>query len=259
MNKTALITGASSGIGWELALELSRRGWRTALLARRKEKLDALAAAIERAGGEALALECDVTEPEALKEAARTGMERWGAIDLAVANAGQGYSTAVANFDPLAARAIFRTNVEGTANLLAAVVPHMLERGRGHIVGIASLAGFRGLPGSSAYSASKAAMRSLLEAARIELGRKGILVSTINPGFIRTAMTESNRFRMPFLMDADRAARIIADAIERRKKDFSFPLPMALMMRVVRFLPNAVWDRVSMPYAKAKAKAKTTA
>ncbi len=252
--KTALITGASSGIGRELALELSRRGWRVALLARRREALEELARTIAAAGGDADVLAGDVTDAAATAAAVRALLARRGSIELAVANAGIGQSGPVAKIDPALGAATFRTNIEGTLNLLAAVLPSMLERGSGHVVGIASLAGFRGLPGSAVYSASKAAMRSLLEGARVELAPKGILVTTINPGFIRTAMTEANRFRMPFLMDADQAARRIADAIEARKKEYSFPLPMALFVRVARFLPNAVWDRASMPYAKAKSR-----
>lgn len=254
--KTALITGASSGIGRELALELSRRGWRVALLARRREALEELAQAISSRGGVADVVAADVTDPAALASAAAEITRRCGSIDLAVANAGIGQSGPLARLDPSAAAATLRTNVEGTFNLIAAVAPGMIEQRRGHIVGIASLAGFRGLPGSAVYSASKAAMRALLEAARVELAPKGILVTTINPGFIRTPMTAANRFRMPFLMDADDAARRIADAIDARRKELSFPLPMALFVRAARFLPNAVWDRASMPYAKAKSRAR---
>lgn len=252
--RTALITGASSGIGRELALELSKRGWRVALLARRREALEEVASQITGAGGEADVFVCDVTDPGAVARAAEGLVASRGAIDLAIANAGVGVSGPVAKLDLEQARATLRVNVEGTLNLIAAVIPSMLERGSGHIVGIASLAGFRGLPGSAVYSASKAAMRALLESVRVELGPRGILVTTINPGFIRTAMTAGNRFRMPFLMDADQAARRIADAIEARKKECSFPLPMALFVRVGRFLPNAIWDRASMPYAKARSR-----
>jgi short-subunit dehydrogenase len=252
--KTALITGASSGIGHELALELSRRGWRVALLARRREALEELAASIAAAGGEADVFVADVTDPGAVTSAVRELEARRGSIELAVANAGVGPSGPFAKIVVEQAHMTLRTNVEGTLNLMTAVLPGMLERRAGHIVGIASLAGFRGLPGGAVYSASKAAMRSLLEAARVELAPKGILVTTINPGFIRTAMTASNRFRMPFLLDVDDASRRIADAIEARTKEYSFPFPMALAVRVGRLLPNAIWDRLTLPAAKARAK-----
>lgn len=252
--KTALITGASSGIGRELALELSRRGWRVALLARRREALEELARAVEARGGEADVFVADVADAGAVGDAVRDLLARRGAIDLAIANAGISQSGSILKVAPAAAATILRTNVEGTLNVLAAVAPSMLERKRGHFVGIASLAGFRGLPGSAIYSASKAAMRALLEAARVELGPKGIVVTTINPGFIRTPMTASHRFRMPFLMDADAAARRIIDAIEAEKREYSFPFPMALFVRLARLLPNAVWDRASLPYARARSK-----
>lgn len=255
--KTALITGASSGIGRELALELARRGWRVGLLARRREALDEVARAIAAIGGASDVFVADVGDPAAIAAAVADLEARHGAIDLAIANAGIGQSGPVAKVDPAAAAATLRTNVEGTLNLIAAVLPSMLARKSGHIVGIASLAGFRGLPGSPIYSASKAAMRALLEAARAELAPKGILVTTVNPGFIRTPLTAANQFRMPFLMDADAAARRIADAIDARKKEYSFPLPMAVFVRLARFLPNAIWDRASMPYARAKAKGRS--
>ncbi|HVR43270.1 MAG TPA: SDR family oxidoreductase, partial [Thermoanaerobaculia bacterium] len=199
--RRAIITGASSGIGRELAIELARRGWRTALTARNAEALEQTAAAVRSAGGEALVVPGDVTRPEDLERAVRTALEAWGGIDLAVANAGQGFPTPVAHLDLPAATALMRTNFEGTLNLLAAVVPHMIERRSGQFVGIASLAGWRGLPGTGVYSASKAAMQALLEAARVELAPHGVAVTKINPGFIRTAMTAKNRFPMPFLMD----------------------------------------------------------
>jgi short-subunit dehydrogenase len=252
--RTALITGASSGIGSALAVELSRRGWRVGLLARRREALEALRERIAEGGGEADVLTADVSDPDAVSRAVAELIALRGTIDLAVANAGISQSGPVAKIDPEQARAIFRTNVEGTMNLIAAVLPSMLERGSGHIVGIASLAGFRGLPGSAFYSASKAAMRALLEGARVELAPKGILVTTINPGFIRTPMTEANRFRMPFLMESEEAARRIADAIDGRKKEVDFPPPMSFFVLLARLLPNAVWDRASLPYARAKSR-----
>lgn len=252
--KNAILTGASSGIGRGLAVELARRGWRTALLARRRELLDEVAAEVRAAGGHALVFAGDVVDSAAVQRAAEETTRAWGPIDLAVANAGVSVPSAAARLELDVARDIMRTNFEGMLNLVAAVMPGMVERGEGHFVGIASLAGFRGLPGAGPYSASKAAMRAYLEAIRIELAPRGIAVTTINPGFIRTAMTEKNRFPMPFLMDLDPAVRRIADAIDAKRREVSFPLPMALMMRSSRFLPNAVWDRMSLPYARRNAK-----
>lgn len=233
-------------------MELARRGWRLALLARRQQQLDEVAAEVRSAGGDALVFAGDVTDPAAVQRATDETKRAWGPLDLAIANAGLSVPSAAARLELDVARDIMRTNFEGMLNLVAAVMPGMVERGRGQFVGIASLAGFRGLPGAGPYSASKAAMRAYLEAIRIELAPRGIAVTTINPGFIRTAMTEKNRFRMPFLMDVDPAARRIADAIEARRREVSFPLPMVMMMRVIQALPNAVWERVSLPYARRK-------
>lgn len=254
--KTALITGASSGIGRELALELTRRGWRVALLARRKDLLDETAMEIAQNGGEALALECDVTSPEEVERAVRSAESEWRIIDLAVANAGVSAPTSAARFELEEAKRIFRVNVEGTMNLMAAVLPAMVERRSGSFYGIASLAGFRGLPGSGAYSASKAAMQALLEAARVELAPRGVHVGIINPGFIRTPMTAKNRFRMPMLMEPDRAARLMADAIESRRRVYSFPWPMRALMAVMRHLPIPIYDRVTLPYVRAKGRSR---
>src|SRR5205814_4040365 len=115
--------------------------------------------------------------------------------------------------------------------------------------GVASLAGGRGLPTSSVYSATKAFMQTFLEASRIELRPHGVAVTTINPGFVNTAMTEKNRFKMPFLMSAERAARIIADGLERRARVVQFPLPMSLLGRAARMLPNAVYDAMLKGWA----------
>lgn len=235
-------------------MELGRRGWRTALLARRNEELEKVGNDVRQAGGDALVFPADVTDAGAVRWAVEETLGAWGPLDLAVANAGLSIPSAAARFDLDVARDIMRINFEGMLNLVAAVIPGMVDRGQGQFAGIASLAGFRGLPGAGPYSASKAAMRAYLEAIRVELAPRGIAVTTVNPGFIRTPMTDKNRFPMPFLMNVEEAARRIADAIEAKRREVSFPFPMALMMRSSRFLPNAVWDRISLPYARRGAK-----
>jgi short-subunit dehydrogenase len=137
-------------------------------------------------------------------------------------------------------------------NLFAAVVPSMIERREGRFAGVASLAGHRGLPTASVYSSSKAAMQAFLEASRIELAPHGVGVTIVNPGFIVTAMTARNRFRMPFLMNADRAARIIADGLERGKRVIEFPRPMSVATRFMRQLPDALYDAIMTRGAQVK-------
>jgi short-subunit dehydrogenase len=137
-------------------------------------------------------------------------------------------------------------------NLFAAVIPSMVERQAGRFAGIASIAGLRGLPTAGAYSASKAAMQNFLEASRIELAPYSVGVTIVNPGFIATPMTEKNKFKMPFLMHVDDAARRIADGIERGKRVVEFPRPMSILMRMMRHVPDALYDRMTAPYGRRK-------
>jgi short-subunit dehydrogenase len=242
-----LITGASSGIGAALARELSRRGHELGLIARRGDLLEALVAELKT---RAVALPCDATDSAAVRGAVARGEAALGGpFDLAVANAGVGVPTHAAKFSLADAELMVRVNVIGMMVLLDAVVPKMIERRSGHFAGVASLAGHRGLPGSSVYSATKAAMQAFLEASRVELAPYGVAVTTINPGFIISPMTEKNRFKMPFLMTAERAARIIADGLARRARVVEFPLPMSLLTRFTRLLPNAIFDRVTAVYS----------
>jgi len=241
----AIITGASSGIGAALARELARRGWTLALLARRADLLDAL---VRELPTESIALPCDVTDASAVREA----VQRSGPFDLAIANAGVGVPSHATKFNLDDAEVMTRVNILGMFNLFDAVIPSMIERRSGRFAGVASIAGLRGLPTSSVYSATKSAMQSFLEASRSELRPYGVGVTTINPGFVVTEMTSKNRFKMPFLMTAEEAARVIVDGLERGKRVIEFPLPMSLLMRFTRLLPAAVWDRATGGYAKRK-------
>lgn len=242
-----VITGASSGIGLELARIYLSRGDRLLLLSRRDEET-------RRALGEAAAdrvriVRCDVNDAEAVRLAVDDGAASIGPFDIAIANAGVSIPTPARNFHLGDATHILRTNVEGMLTLFAAVIPAMVGRRSGHFAGVASIAGLRGLPTSGAYSASKAAMQSFLEAARIELRDAGVAVTIVNPGFVRTAMTEKNRFRMPFLLEPDQAARRIVAGLDEKKRTIEFPLPMSLAMRLVRYLPDAMYERITKPYA----------
>lgn len=248
--KRAIITGASSGIGLQLARELARRGYTLALLARRAELLDALRGEL---GPGHIAIACDVADKSAVAEAVRSAQEQLGgAFDLAVANAGVSIPGHATKFKLDDAERVIQVNVLGMIYLFDAVIPAMVERGSGNFAGVASIAGLRGLPTAGPYSASKAAMQAFLEAARIELKPYGVAVTTINPGFVATPMTEKNRFRMPFIMQPERAARIIADGIERGKRLVEFPWQMGKLMRIVRLLPDALYERITAPYSRRK-------
>ena len=246
MTKRALITGASSGIGEALARELSMRGWELALLARRADLLAKLTEELPHTVG----IACDVRDSAAVHDAVRNAEAQLGGpFDLVIANAGIGVPSFAFEFNLADAEQMVRVNILGMLYLFDAVVPSMIERGRGRFAGVASIAGHRGLPSSSVYSATKSAMQSFLEASRIELKSFGVGVTIINPGFVATPMTEKNK-SMPFLWQAPRAAKYIADRLERGKAIIEFPLPMSLLTRSFRFLPRALFDRMTVVYAK---------
>ncbi len=243
--KVVLITGASSGIGRALALEWGRRGARLGLTARRGEELLRLSEEIERAGGEALALPADVRDHAALNAVAERVRERWGRIDVLVANAGMSSTAAATKLNAGEVGDLISINVIGVVNSVAAVLPAMLERGSGHLVAISSLASYRGMPKSGAYSASKAAVSTLFESLRVDLRKSNIAVTTIHPGFIRTPMTAGRKKKLPFLLEPEDAACRIIRAVERRARTYAFPWQLAALVRVIRHIPGAVYDRLA--------------
>lgn len=241
----AIVTGASSGIGAALARELAKRGWKVGLVARRAELLDTLVAEIRAAGGDAAAATADVTDRAATDAAVLALEAALGPCDLLVANAGTGAPTHAAKMPVDTILSIMRLNYDGVVHAAAAVLPGMLARKRGRLAVVSSVAASRGLPGTGAYSASKAAISTLWESMRIDLRGKGVTCTTIHPGFIDTPLTQKNRFKMPFLMPVERAARIVADGLEAGAVDITFPWQMSLLSRVMRMLPNWLWDRVA--------------
>ncbi len=241
----ALITGASSGIGAALARELARRGWKVGLVARRLELLEALVAEIRAAGGEAAAATADVTDRAATDAAMRSLEATLGPCDLLVANAGIGQPSPAHKVPVEIILSTMRLNYDGAVHAAAAVLPGMLERGRGRLAVVSSVAATRGLPGTGAYSASKAAVSTLWESMRVDLRHRGVGCTTIHPGFVDTPLTKKNRFKMPFLMTAERAARIVADGLEAGAADITFPWQMRWLSRLMRRLPNWLWDRMA--------------
>jgi NAD(P)-dependent dehydrogenase (short-subunit alcohol dehydrogenase family) len=245
-NKVVFLTGASSGIGEGLALALAKKGAALGLLARRRDMLADLASRCEAAGGKAIALAYDVADPEAVHAAAETLRDHFGPIDILIANAGiGGNDEATRAYEPAAVKRIIDVNLLGAAYAVHAIVQEMRERGSGQIVGISSLAGFRGLPKSAAYSASKAGMTAFFESVRLDVAPSGVDVTIIHPGFIRTPLTEARASKMPFLMELNDAIPHFIRAIERRKKFAAFPWQLATIVRVGRFFPAAVYDRIA--------------
>lgn len=241
--KVVLITGASSGIGRALAVELGKRGGRVALLARREEELLKTAEAVERAGGRALAIAVDVRDAGGMERAAARVRELWGRVDVLVANAGMATTTGATELRAAEAGDVISINVIGVVNSVAAVLPDMVARRSGHLVAISSLAAYRGLPKSGAYSASKAAVSTFFESLRVDLRRSGVDVTVIHPGFIRTPLTAGRKSKLPFLLEVDDAACRIIRAVERRARTYAFPWQLAAVVRLIKHMPGRLYDR----------------
>lgn len=234
------ITGASGGIGAAVADEALRRGAIVHGTARGVEVLEARAAAVDRFH----AAPGDVTDPEAMRAIVGRIRDEHGRIDLAILNAGTWIPMGAADFDLDGFRRSVEVNLMGMANGIDAVLPAMLERGSGTIAGVASVAGYRGLPGAAAYGATKAAQINLLESLRIDAGRRGIDVVTVNPGFVDTEMTGANDFPMPFMVSPERAGRAICDGLERGRREIVFPRRMAVTMKTLRLVPVGLHARL---------------
>lgn len=244
-DKVVMITGASSGIGRGLALELAARGAKLGLLARRADLLQGIVHEVDTRGAKALALPASVEDAKAVRAAADQLRAEFGQIDVLIANAGIGTTTDAAELEASEVARIFNVNVIGAASSVAAVVPEMVKRGRGQIVAISSLAAYRGLPKSASYGASKAALSAFFESLRLDLQPKGIAVTIIHPGFIKTPLTAGREAQMPFLMELDDAVQKIVRAIEKRKKSYAFPWQLASIVRLGMLMPNFMYDRIA--------------
>ncbi|MBM3601795.1 MAG: SDR family NAD(P)-dependent oxidoreductase [Alphaproteobacteria bacterium] len=241
--RSILITGASGGIGAALARGYASPGIALALGGRDGDRLARVAADCRAAGAGVDADAIDVTDRHAMAAWIAHADAR-AALDLVIANAGISAGAGGRGESPEQTRRIFATNVDGALNTVLPAIPLMQARGRGQIAIMSSIAGFRGLPGAPAYSASKAVVRIWGEGLRGQLARDGIGVSVICPGYVRTPMTAANRFPMPFLMDADRAARIIRRGLERNRARIAFPLPMYWAVLLLQALPPGWTDRL---------------
>ncbi len=240
------LSGASSGLGAALARELASRGCRLALFARRGSELEKLRDELlaARAEAEVLVQAGDVRERARVREAVEEAERRFGGLDVVILNAGTGDSLFPENFDAGVVERIFAVNLLGAVYGIEAALPGMLARRSGKIVGISSIAGFRGLPGSAPYCASKAALTTFLESLRLDLRGTGIQVITVTPGFIKTPLTDRNRYPMPFLQPPDRAARRIVRGIERGKRVIHFPKRLTVPMKILRCVPVPLYDAI---------------
>lgn len=235
-----MITGASSGIGKGIALEIAARGAHLGLLARREGLLNEIVG--EAKGVKAVAVASDVRDADAVKEAADRFRRELGPIDILVANAGIGTADHAVRLTPEHAAKVIGINVLGAINSVAAVLPEMVQRNQGRLVAISSLAAYRGVPKSAAYCASKAALSAYFESVRIDLRGTGVGVTVIHPGFIKTDLTSGRAAKMPYLMELNHGVKKIVAAIEREKKSYAFPWQLATLVRAGLIMPAAMYD-----------------
>ena len=234
------ITGASSGLGRALAVRYAAQGATLGLVARRRIESEAF---VSVAAHSHSIYAVDVRDADALRRAARDFIARYGCPDIVIANAGVSIGTVTGRAEDLdVLQETIDINLIGMANTFQPFIDCMRAARRGCLAGIASVAAYRGLPGAGAYSASKAAVITYLESMRVELRGTGVHVTAVSPGYIATPMTALNAYRMPFILDADNAARKIMRAIARERRYAVIPWQMAIVARVLRVLPDALYD-----------------
>jgi len=247
------LTGASMGIGRAVALELARRGAVPILTARSEEKLNDLRDEIVSAGGMAIVQPGDITNLDRMRAIVADVETNHGPIDILVANAGTHRETDPEAFDTDEYMELMNLNYAGMLKCIEAVLPGMITRRSGRLVGVSSLAGLRGMPSAAAYSASKGAVINFLQSLHFHLKAHNVAITIVTPGFVKTPLTDKNDFEMPFMIEAEKAARIICSGIERGKKQISFPFPFSTFIQIVRILPNSlylwvmsrVWSRMN--------------
>jgi short-subunit dehydrogenase len=242
--RVAIVTGASTGIGRALAKRLAAEGYRVGLVARREGLLSEAVDEIVASGGQAVCAVGDVGDRAELRAAFARIEDQVGPTDILVANAGFGAPTRLDPLNIADVEETFRVNVMGVVYSVEAAMPGMLERRSGHLVAISSLAAFKGLPGESAYCASKSAVNVYMEGLRIALRRRGVIVTTVCPGFVQTSMSPIDS-PAPFLMSSVAAAECIARLIARRRGGVvRFPWPMALLTSLAGWVPDALVARL---------------
>jgi NADP-dependent 3-hydroxy acid dehydrogenase YdfG len=245
-DKVVFLTGASSGIGEALAIEIAKQGAIIGLLARREEMLRELAGKCEAVGGKARVCVCDVVDAKAVQKSTDALRGEFGRIDILIANAGiGGNNDETRSLKPEAVKKVIDINLIGAVNSIYAVLPQMLERGSGQLVAVSSLAGIRGLPKSAAYCASKAGMTALFESVRLDVQDRGVAVTIIQPGFIKTPLTSGRKNKLPFLMELEDAMPLFLGAIEKRKKFAAFPWQLAAFVKLGKIFPAWLYDKIA--------------
>src|SRR5947207_3344128 len=251
-NRVILITGAGSGIGRQLAVTLAAEGAAVAAIDLRAELLSALIA--DMAGKKLACAVGDVTDRTSLKAAVKEVESKLGPVDILIANAGIGLENSALNFRGEDFEAQIRVNLIGVANSVEAVLPGMIERRRGHLVAMSSLASYRGLPLMAGYCASKSGVNALFESLRLELAPFGIDTTIVCPGWIKTPLTANIGVPKPNMLDLEVAVRVIVDTIRRRRLYHAFPRTPRLQVRLLRWLPSGISDRLIQMLLRALTK-----
>ncbi|MBD1548329.1 SDR family NAD(P)-dependent oxidoreductase [Roseibium aggregatum] len=246
--KRAWVVGASSGIGAAVALKLADAGYLVAASARNEKALDLLAT---EAGGPVQAFPVDILDRDAVERTFGEIEETMGPVDLAVFAAGIYLRDEPGRFDAELVSKTFGVNLMGTSHCLEAVLAKMVPRRSGHVAIIASVSGYAGLPGGGVYGASKSALITLAEAIYPELKEKGIAVSVINPGFVRTPLTARNDFPMPFMISAEDAAERIVRGLQSMRFEIAFPKRMVFLLKLLRLLPYPLFFAVTKKMLRA--------
>ncbi len=250
-NSIVLITGASSGIGYQLAKNLADEGAQLALISRRIELLESLTAELINKT-KINCYKCDVTAKSEVADTISKIKKDFGKIDSAILNSGVGYTSSVLNYSSENAEKTFNTNVLGTVYCIEQLLPEFISEKRGVIVGISSLGDGKGFPKSGFYSASKAALTIILESLRIELKKYNVKVVTIKPGFVKTPMTDKNNFIMPYLMSVEEGSKIIIDGLKKDKRLIEFPWQTTLGAKTLRMMPTKWFEIIASKEQKLK-------
>ncbi|RPI18770.1 MAG: SDR family NAD(P)-dependent oxidoreductase [Ignavibacteriae bacterium] len=251
IDKNVLIIGASQGIGKALAEEYALAGANLVLLSRNLSAIEEISKTLNSQGHQCDFMQCDISIYEDVKKGIEFALNKLATIDLAIINAGVGNPEWMINFKSEGFKNSVSINTFGIAHSLEFLIPIMRKQGYGTIAGITTLSDVRGYPCSSSYCSSKAAASVLLESARVELKDYNINVITVRPGFVKTAMTDKNEFYMPFLMQTDKAAKIIMRGISKRKSLVQFPWFTVMLTRLAKIAPNFIFDPVMRMGRKA--------
>lgn len=238
---TIWLTGATSGIGRALTTRLLREGKRVALTGRSKDTLDEFISGLNVDEDTVLSVPADVSSQDEIKSGYSLIKEAWGVPDMVIANAGTHINMPASEIDIEKCRKLFEINLFGAVSTLLVGLPDMLERGSGHLVGVGSLSSYRGLPLAAAYGATKSALNNFLQSLRFDVETYGVSVTAINPGFVKTPLTDLNDYPMPFIVEAEEAAEYIWAGLSKKKMEIHFPAAFSWPCKFLRILPYPIY------------------